>query len=258
MSQCEGIIGNLVNGWSDEEDQGAPSCTTCGATQTPQWREGPLGPKTLCNACGVKYYRTHKRSRSRLGGGTGSSKPPKAARRQNLPLFTNSLIGPSIAGDSGDDETLGQFSLEEDNNSDESEEHVAALSLLSFAGFGRSAGYHREGTLAMNFSSDPRVSAIVGKQLISSPLPVNEVALLQEMQTGVQQAYRELQAADAASNAVAQYLNEKREQAAYAQERAQNAARLLLDEMRKLEDTYHLKSNLAAQQISGLAQAIPS
>lgn len=47
----------------------------------------------------------------------------------------------------------------------------------------------------------------MGKQLISSPLPVNEVALLQEMQTGVQQAYRELQAADAASNAVAQVID---------------------------------------------------
>ena len=38
----------------------------------------------------------------------------------------------------------------------------------------------------------------------STPLPVNEVVLLQEMQACVQQAYRELQAADAASNAVAQ------------------------------------------------------
>ncbi|KAI3901982.1 hypothetical protein MKX01_040385 [Papaver californicum] len=24
-------------------------------TKTPQWRAGPLGPKTLCNACGVRY-----------------------------------------------------------------------------------------------------------------------------------------------------------------------------------------------------------
>ncbi|GLU08756.1 hypothetical protein SLE2022_256470 [Rubroshorea leprosula] len=30
-------------------------CLHCGATRTPQWREGPLGPKTLCNACGVRY-----------------------------------------------------------------------------------------------------------------------------------------------------------------------------------------------------------
>ncbi|CAL9143544.1 GATA transcription factor 5-like [Musa acuminata AAA Group] len=30
-------------------------CTHCGAQKTPQWRAGPLGPKTLCNACGVRF-----------------------------------------------------------------------------------------------------------------------------------------------------------------------------------------------------------
>ncbi|XP_010270320.1 PREDICTED: GATA transcription factor 9-like [Nelumbo nucifera] len=30
-------------------------CTHCDAEKTPQWRMGPMGPKTLCNACGVRY-----------------------------------------------------------------------------------------------------------------------------------------------------------------------------------------------------------
>ncbi|XP_050364512.1 GATA transcription factor 5-like [Argentina anserina] len=30
-------------------------CTHCQVQKTPQWRTGPLGPKTLCNACGVRY-----------------------------------------------------------------------------------------------------------------------------------------------------------------------------------------------------------
>ncbi|GLT52513.1 hypothetical protein SLA2020_258510 [Shorea laevis] len=30
-------------------------CTHCASERTPQWRTGPLGPKTLCNACGVRY-----------------------------------------------------------------------------------------------------------------------------------------------------------------------------------------------------------
>lgn len=30
-------------------------CTHCQVQKTPQWRAGPLGPKTLCNACGVRY-----------------------------------------------------------------------------------------------------------------------------------------------------------------------------------------------------------
>ncbi|XP_056173927.1 GATA transcription factor 2-like [Syzygium oleosum] len=30
-------------------------CAHCASEKTPQWRTGPLGPKTLCNACGVRY-----------------------------------------------------------------------------------------------------------------------------------------------------------------------------------------------------------
>ncbi|KAK3032301.1 hypothetical protein RJ639_036258 [Escallonia herrerae] len=30
-------------------------CSHCGVQKTPQWRAGPLGAKTLCNACGVRY-----------------------------------------------------------------------------------------------------------------------------------------------------------------------------------------------------------
>ncbi|KAM0915436.1 hypothetical protein ACQ4PT_010840 [Festuca glaucescens] len=30
-------------------------CSHCGVQKTPQWRAGPEGAKTLCNACGVRY-----------------------------------------------------------------------------------------------------------------------------------------------------------------------------------------------------------
>ncbi|KAK9265941.1 hypothetical protein L1049_003465 [Liquidambar formosana] len=30
-------------------------CSHCGVQKTPQWRTGPMGAKTLCNACGVRY-----------------------------------------------------------------------------------------------------------------------------------------------------------------------------------------------------------
>ncbi|PKA57241.1 GATA transcription factor 9 [Apostasia shenzhenica] len=30
-------------------------CLHCATNKTPQWRAGPMGPKTLCNACGVRY-----------------------------------------------------------------------------------------------------------------------------------------------------------------------------------------------------------
>ncbi|XP_038892635.1 GATA transcription factor 8-like [Benincasa hispida] len=46
---------------SEAGNQNSPStqsvrkCMHCEITKTPQWRAGPMGPKTLCNACGVRY-----------------------------------------------------------------------------------------------------------------------------------------------------------------------------------------------------------
>ncbi|KAJ9098872.1 hypothetical protein QFC19_006210 [Naganishia cerealis] len=30
-------------------------CRNCGRNDSPEWRKGPLGPKTLCNACGLRW-----------------------------------------------------------------------------------------------------------------------------------------------------------------------------------------------------------
>lgn len=32
-----------------------PRCTCCGTSETPLWRSGPQGAKSLCNACGVRF-----------------------------------------------------------------------------------------------------------------------------------------------------------------------------------------------------------
>ncbi|XP_010550844.1 PREDICTED: GATA transcription factor 1 isoform X2 [Tarenaya hassleriana] len=36
-------------------DASGRKCTHCGSEKTPQWRGGPAGPNTLCNACGVRF-----------------------------------------------------------------------------------------------------------------------------------------------------------------------------------------------------------
>uniref|UniRef100_A0A1D1Y8V9 GATA transcription factor 9 n=1 Tax=Anthurium amnicola TaxID=1678845 RepID=A0A1D1Y8V9_9ARAE len=40
---------------SSSKAGGVRRCTHCWSERTPQWRTGPLGAKTLCNACGVRY-----------------------------------------------------------------------------------------------------------------------------------------------------------------------------------------------------------
>ncbi|KAF3660446.1 GATA transcription factor 23 [Capsicum annuum] len=39
----------------DETSGSTKSCSDCKTTKTPLWRSGPSGPKSLCNACGIKY-----------------------------------------------------------------------------------------------------------------------------------------------------------------------------------------------------------
>jgi hypothetical protein len=33
---------------------GSPRCHSCNTTDTPEWRRGPDGARTLCNACGLR------------------------------------------------------------------------------------------------------------------------------------------------------------------------------------------------------------
>ncbi|KAJ8749015.1 hypothetical protein K2173_013458 [Erythroxylum novogranatense] len=40
---------------SPTAEGGVRRCTHCASEKTPQWRTGPQGPKTLCNACGVRF-----------------------------------------------------------------------------------------------------------------------------------------------------------------------------------------------------------
>eukprot|EP00210_Caulerpa_lentillifera_P004077 g3890.t1 len=60
-------------------DQGSPTqrrCMICGVLKTPQWRAGPSGQKTLCNACGVKAARGVASSKGRgRGRGRKSNNP---------------------------------------------------------------------------------------------------------------------------------------------------------------------------------------
>ncbi|KAF2454606.1 hypothetical protein BDY21DRAFT_290777 [Lineolata rhizophorae] len=39
-------------------------CTDCGTLDSPEWRKGPQGPKTLCNACGLRWAKKEKKRQS--------------------------------------------------------------------------------------------------------------------------------------------------------------------------------------------------
>ncbi|CVL05588.1 uncharacterized protein FPRN_14343 [Fusarium proliferatum] len=37
------------------------ACTSCRTEETPRWREGPAGPRTLCNFCGLLYAKRQQK-----------------------------------------------------------------------------------------------------------------------------------------------------------------------------------------------------
>ncbi|KAK4797995.1 hypothetical protein SAY86_030321 [Trapa natans] len=70
-------VSMILNGFSSEDSQAGDlkkACADCGATKTPLWRGGPAGPKSLCNACGI---RSRKKRQAILAG--AEEKKPKMA-----------------------------------------------------------------------------------------------------------------------------------------------------------------------------------
>ncbi|KAL8162882.1 hypothetical protein V2J09_014371 [Rumex salicifolius] len=63
-SKIEQMEVEKENSEEDEEEkmqlQQPRKCSHCQTQKTPQWRAGPMGPKTLCNACGMRYFKSGK------------------------------------------------------------------------------------------------------------------------------------------------------------------------------------------------------
>ncbi|CAM0957670.1 unnamed protein product [Alopecurus aequalis] len=56
-------------------------CVECRTTTTPMWRSGPTGPRSLCNACGIRY---RKKRRQELGLDTKRQpQPPQQQQRED-------------------------------------------------------------------------------------------------------------------------------------------------------------------------------
>eukprot|EP01137_Pigoraptor_chileana_P036006 Opistho-2@30887 len=65
----DGVVVRHV--WRKESDgvfmtfynqRGQKQCANCQSTRTPQWRRGPDGEMSLCNACGLRYFKWEKKN----------------------------------------------------------------------------------------------------------------------------------------------------------------------------------------------------
>jgi len=53
-------------------------CQMCGVTKTPEWRRGPSGDHTLCNACGLQYAKTVKKQKKDTDPQDNSKQPSQS------------------------------------------------------------------------------------------------------------------------------------------------------------------------------------
>ncbi|KAF9267992.1 GATA-domain-containing protein, partial [Marasmius fiardii PR-910] len=51
-------------------------CHSCNIRETPEWRRGPDGPRTLCNACGLHYAKLTRKQNKMNPGPNGEPPPP--------------------------------------------------------------------------------------------------------------------------------------------------------------------------------------
>ena len=51
----EAVQSALAAASAEPAPEAGVTCANCRTQKTPLWRNGPLGPKTLCNACGVRF-----------------------------------------------------------------------------------------------------------------------------------------------------------------------------------------------------------
>nr|AFK46214.1 unknown [Lotus japonicus] len=66
------------------------TCADCGTSKTPLWRGGPAGPKSLCNACGI---RSRKKKRVILGISKGNSNNNNSNNEDGIKKGKRSKLG---------------------------------------------------------------------------------------------------------------------------------------------------------------------
>ncbi|KAK4781095.1 hypothetical protein SAY87_017201 [Trapa incisa] len=67
----------------------ARRCANCDTTSTPLWRNGPRGPKSLCNACGIRFKKEERRATAAAATATASTGGAMDAQA----MFSNGQYG---------------------------------------------------------------------------------------------------------------------------------------------------------------------
>ncbi|KAL2613305.1 hypothetical protein R1flu_024997 [Riccia fluitans] len=80
------------NGASSSAKAVSRTCAHCNTQKTPLWRNGPNGPKSLCNACGIRFKKAGKKNPNNGSSSElGSSLPPSPHSVKLSPTGTKAV-----------------------------------------------------------------------------------------------------------------------------------------------------------------------
>ncbi|PKA57283.1 Putative GATA transcription factor 22 [Apostasia shenzhenica] len=68
------------------------TCSHCSTTTTPLWRSGPRGPKSLCNACGIRQMKARRALADHEQGSGAAEKMKKASRKEKIMIIRSSEL----------------------------------------------------------------------------------------------------------------------------------------------------------------------
>ncbi|KAL1541856.1 GATA transcription factor 18-like [Salvia divinorum] len=71
----------------------ARRCANCDTTSTPLWRNGPRGPKSLCNACGIRYKKEERRAAAAAAASNGDGAHYEAQYTMNGSCYSSGYGG---------------------------------------------------------------------------------------------------------------------------------------------------------------------
>lgn len=109
---------------TDDGPQEGQTCLGCSATSTPEWRRGPLGPRTLCNACGLVYAKLIKKrfkekivnpNKKLSSGGGGGNKSSAGGGGNTANNGGSTSVGGAARGGNGG----GMYAMAGDESMDE-------------------------------------------------------------------------------------------------------------------------------------------
>ncbi|KAJ3094568.1 hypothetical protein HDU97_007898 [Phlyctochytrium planicorne] len=180
---------DLVMAWRERKKRKASlqKCTSCQSSDTPEWRRGPAGPRTLCNACGLIYAKIKNLNREEQEE-SQHSQPIEPAENFHAFRGSNDTLQSSHFGSNTSITTKSSTTAQSDMNSDlltpllESQQHLPDTSFYC----GRDREFEvRAGT--MEQASGPSQSGERGPQVRmgSRPQERSEIRISLTQQSAV-------------------------------------------------------------------------